>query len=158
MALESQGDPYAIADDTWGSTGLLQIGPRPWIGTRQQLLNPAFNIYKGMDLLSDIQRQTEGDIRRSMALYNCGATGLDADLCGNYGGWNYADRILEEFVPIFRAELTVRAGEDDLIGEWLATLGYDEGLGKWEVMPEEEEEECRIVLPARRFRPRICRR
>ncbi len=157
MAQESQGNPYAEADDAWGSIGILQVGPRPWFVTREQLRDPVYNIYKGMDLLADTLRQSE-DIRHALAGYNCGLNRLANDLCGRHGGWAYADKVLDYWLPVFRAELTVRAGENDLIGNWLATLGYREGLGQWEVMPEieqEESEEC-IVLPARRFRPRMC--
>lgn len=154
MAQESQGFPYVIAEDLWGSTGLLQVGPRSWIGTRTQLLDPAYNVYMGMSMFSDTLEKSDGDIRRALGAYNCGFVGLDADRCGSRGGLAYADRIIEYWIPVFRASLWTRAGEDGLIGDWLKELGYGDGFGKWQ-MPEKEE--CHIVLMKRGFRPRsIC--
>ncbi|MHC4240369.1 MAG: lytic transglycosylase domain-containing protein [Planctomycetota bacterium] len=155
IAQESRGDPYDIADDIWGSTGLMQVGPRSWTGTRKQLLQPSFNVYVGMRMLAGSMFWTEGgaDIRTAMGAYNCGFTGLEKDLCGSAGGYKYADRILNYWVPAFRAELVVEAA----FNGWLAELGYLDGFGKWDVVEEETEEEvCRIVLPKRRFRPRLC--
>ena len=137
----------------------MQVGPRSWLGTETQLKDPAFNIFVGMRMLSSTLEKTDGDIRFALGAYNCGFVGLFRNRCGRWGGLAYADKILDYWLPVFRAELTVRAGEDDEVGEWLASLGYREGLGDWEVMPETEEvEECRIELPMRRFRPHICRR
>ncbi|KKL28336.1 hypothetical protein LCGC14_2376170 [marine sediment metagenome] len=160
IAQESMGFPDVVGSDRVGSVGLMQIAPFSWRPSVSQLKNPSINIQWGMGILDTVQGQTEGDIRRSLALYNCGETGLNAGLCGRHGGWAYSDRLLDYWVPVFRAELTVRAGEHDLIGTWLAELGYRYGMGRWEVMsetevmPEEKEEVC---LPARRFRSRICR-
>lgn len=150
MAQESQGNPNAEADDAWGSTGLMQVGPRPWIGTREQLRNPSYNVYKGMDLLADTLRQSE-DIRHALAGYNCGLKRLAEGLCGRYGGWAYADKVLDYWLPVFRAELVVRAGEDDLLGDWLATLGYREGLGEWQ-----KEEDAWDILCLKYELTRIC--
>ena len=161
IAQESQGFPHVIADDVWGSTGLMQVGPRSWIGTRARLLDSAYNIYTGMRLFSDTLEKSGNDVRRALGAYNCGFVGLDANLCGSRGGLAYADRILDYWVPVFRANLWMRAGEDDLIGDWLTELDYGDGLGKWDVessvdVMEAEKEVCRIILPERRFRPRTC--
>jgi len=146
MAQESRGDPYVEASDMWGSIGLLQVGPRSWTGTRKQLLNPAYNLYVGMRML-DFSTQKWG-VRLGLAHYNCSEEGVRNDACGSKGGKNYADRILKYWLPVFQAELFVLASDND----WLASLGYQRGYGKW----EEEELGCRIVLPERRLRPRIC--
>jgi hypothetical protein len=153
IAQESQGDPFAVADDLWKSTGLMQVGPRPWLATSEQLLNPAMNIYVGMKMLNDIFNQTNGNLRFALAAYNCGFEGVAKNFCGSYGGYKYADRIIDYWLPVFRDTLWVRAGEDDLIGNWLKEFGYTEHFGDWE---EEEELECQRVLPERRFRPRTC--
>jgi len=151
IAQESQGDPYAISDDQWQSTGLMQVGPRPWLGTQEELLNPATNILTGMSMLNDTLNQTNGNLRFALAAYNCGFAGVEKNWCGTYGGYAYADRIIDYWLPIFRDTLWVRAGEDDLIGTWLKEFGYTEHFGDWE-----EELECQKALPERRFRPSIC--
>lgn len=156
MAQESQGFPYVVASDVWGSTGLLQVGPRSWTGTRTQLLDPGYNIYVGMRMFSATLEKSDGDLRRALGAYNCGFVGLDAGRCGTRGGLAYADKIIEYWIPVFRATLWTRAGEDDLIGDWLKDLDYGDGFGKWDPPEEEEELECRRVLPKRRFRPRTC--
>jgi len=152
MAQESQGNPYAEAGDGWGSVGLMQVIPRNWTGTRTQLLNPAYNIYVGMRML-DFSTQKWG-VRLGLAHYNCSEEGVRNDACGSKGGLNYADRILEYWMPVFKAELFVLASDN----EWLASLGYQRGYGRWDTnIPEEEQEfGCRIVIPQRRLRPRIC--
>jgi len=148
MAQESQGFPYAQSGDRHGSIGLMQVIPRSWTGTRTQLLNPAYNLYVGMRMLN-FSTQKWG-VRLGLAHYNCSEEGVRNDACGSKGGLNYADRILDYWVPVFRATLWVRAGEDDLIGDWLKDLGYEDKLGEEEIL------ECRIVIPQRRFRPRAC--
>ncbi len=131
IAQESQGNPKAIADDIWGSTGLMQVGPRDWLATREQLLNPGINVRIGMAMLNDILRQTEGDLRLALAAYNCGFAGVEKNWCGTYGGYAYADRIIDYWLPVFRAGLWTRAGEDNDLGIWLGGVGYGDGFGNW---------------------------
>ena len=131
IAQESQGFPHV--SDVTGShaIGLMQIIPRSWTGTRTQLQDPGFNLYVGMRMLSATLKQTDGDLRRSLGAYNCGFEKLDAGRCGRYGGYAYADRILDYWVPVFRIRLAGEAIIPDRVGDWLATLGYRWGLGKW---------------------------
>jgi len=142
IAQESQGFPHV--SDVTGShaIGLMQIIPRSWTGTRSQLEQPGFNLYVGMRMLSATLEQTEGNLRRALGAYNCGFVGLDAGRCGRYGGYAYADRILEYWVPVFRIWLAGEAITPDRVGDWLATLGYRWGLGKW----HEQEEQHRRLL------------
>lgn len=158
IAQESQGFPRAVASDLWGSAGLMQVGPRSWTGTRTRLLDPAYNISVGMRMLSDTLEKSDGNIRQALGAYNCGFVGLAADRCGTKGGLAYADRIIEYWMPVFHASLWIRAGEDDLIGNWLKELNYEDGFGMWDeaVIEEEEEFECKRMLPKRRFRPSKC--
>jgi len=143
IAQESQGFPHV--SDVTGShaVGLMQIIPRSWTGTRTQLEQPAFNIYVGMRMLSAVLDQTDGNLRRTLALYNCGEVGLDAGRCGRYGGYAYADRIMDYWIPVFRVRLAGEAITPDRVGDWLATLGYRWGLGQWY---KQEEELRRIFL------------
>jgi len=142
IAQESQGFPHV--SDVTGShaIGLMQIIPRSWTGTRTQLQDPGFNLYVGMRMLSGTLQQTDGDLRRSLGAYNCGFVGLDAGLCGRYGGYAYADRIIGYWVPVFRMRLAGEAITPDRVGDWLATLGYRWDLGQW----YKQEEELRRIL------------
>ena len=137
IAQESQGFPHV--SDVTGShaIGLMQIIPRSWTGTRTQLEQPAFNIYVAMRMLSAVLDQTDGNLRRTLALYNCGEVGLDAGRCGRYGGYAYADRIMDYWIPVFRVRLAGEAITPDRVGDWLATLGYRWGLGQWYKQEEE---------------------
>ena len=143
IAQESQGFPYLEGEDDWNSIGLMQVIPRSWTGTVDQLKRPEFNIYIGMRMFSATLRQTDGNLRRALGAYNCGFVGLDAGRCGRYGGYAYADRIIGYWVPVFRMRLTGEAITPDRVGDWLATLGYRWGLGQWY---KQEEELRRIFL------------
>src|SRR3989337_991033 len=101
IAQESQGFPHV--SDVTGShaIGLMQIIPRSWTGTRTQLQDPGFNLYVGMRMLSGTLQQTDGDLRRSLGAYNCGFVGLGAGLCGRYGGYADAGRIIGYWVLFF---------------------------------------------------------
>lgn len=138
IAQESQGFPYLEGPDGENSVGLMQVIARSWTGTHEQLKRPALNIYVGMRMLSSILEQTKGNLRRALGAYNCGFVGLDAELCGRYGGYAYADRIIEFWVPVFRVRLAGEAIITDRVGEWLATLGYRWGLGRWYKQEEEQ--------------------
>lgn len=107
IAQESQGFPDAEGSDGAGSIGLMQIIARSWTGTRKQLLNPAYNIFVGMRMLTATIEKTGGDVRTAVAAYNCGFVSLEAGRCYKFGGYTYADRVLEYWVPIFRTELMI---------------------------------------------------
>ena len=104
IAQESQGFPDAISGDTAQSVGLMQVTPRPWTATTEQLLEPALNVYLGMWILDSAIKNSDGDVRRGLAGYNCGFVSLDAGLCHPRGGWAYADRVLNYWLPAFMPE------------------------------------------------------
>jgi len=140
IAQESQGFPH-VSDATGShAIGLMQIIPRSWTGTRTQLEQPGFNLYVGMRMFSATLKQTDGDLRRSLGAYNCGFEKLDAGRCGRYGGYAYADRIIGYWVPVFRMRLAGEAIAPDRVGDWLATLGYRWGLGRWHKLEVEYRE------------------
>ena len=132
IAQESQGNAYVEGVDGANSIGLMQIIARSWTGTKEQLKRPEYNTFVGMRMLHAILGKADGDIRLALAAYNCGWEGVEEDDCGNHGGRRYAARVLDYYVPTFRAELVVRAGDRDIIGNWLAGLGYLYGTGKWD--------------------------
>src|SRR3990167_6457673 len=137
IAQESQGFPHV--SDVTGShaVGLMQIIPRSLTGTRTQLEQPGFNLYVGMRMLSATLKQTEGDLRRALGAYNCGFVGLDAGRCGRYGGYAYADWIIDYWVSVFRMRLSGEAITPDRVGDWLTTAGDRGGLGPGQ-KPEQE--------------------
>ena len=103
IAKESQGFPYLVSEDGHGSVGLMQIIPRTWTNTAQKLKNPNINIYVGTWMLSVIMERKNGDMRETLAVYNCGDQGVEQDKCGTYGGYVYADDVLENYYPVFRS-------------------------------------------------------
>jgi hypothetical protein len=145
IAQESQGFPYLEGPEGENSIGLMQIISRSWTGTKEQLKRPATNIYVGMRMLSAIILQTDGDLRQALGAYNCGFVGLDAGRCGRYGGYAYADRVIDYWVPVFRMRLAGEAITPDRVGDWLATLGYRWGLGQWYKQEEQYRRLLRLI-------------
>jgi hypothetical protein len=172
IAQESLGESDVVGGDRVGSVGLMQIAPFDWRPSTDQLLNPYINIQWGMGILDTLQKRHSGDLRLSLATYNCGEHNLTLGHCGRRGGYAYADVVMDLWLPAFRYVLRdIANGEhaladwmdkyypDESVYDWLASLGYLEGLGQWEVVPGVKEVIERIlcsVLPARRFRPRMC--
>jgi soluble lytic murein transglycosylase-like protein len=85
-----------------GRTGLVNSSRPSW----QVLMNPKVNIGWGMSILYDsIYLLADGDIRKGLAYYNCGVKGVEHDKCGSYGGYNYADKVLNLWLPLVREKL-----------------------------------------------------
>lgn len=144
IAQESQGFHLSESTDGHNSIGLMQVIPRVWTGTQNQLREPPYNIYIGMKIL-DFSRAKWGT-RLGLAHYNCSENGVEHDKCGNNGGVHYAERVLSYWLPMFRAELTVMAGEEEgVVGEWLAELGYGTGLGRWDWMERMIRHERKVI-------------
>ncbi len=166
------GENDVVGGDRVGSVGLMQIAPFDWRPSSSRLKNPYVNIQWGMGILDTLQERHSGDLRLSLATYNCGEHNLALGHCGRHGGYAYADVVMDLWTPAFRYVLRdIANGEhaladwmnsyypDASVYDWLASLGYREGLGNWEVVPGVKEVIERIlcsVLPARRFRPRMC--
>lgn len=100
MAQESGCD--SGADDGF-SIGLMAVTPQDWTASREDLFDPDLNVYIGMWMLhgalGNEAHNPAHNLRRAMAAYNCGWTSLDAGLCFDFGGFAYADRILEFWHP-----------------------------------------------------------
>jgi soluble lytic murein transglycosylase-like protein len=105
IAQESQGDPKIVSED--GGVGLMQIVPRPWLGTAEDLKNWDFNLNVGMSILSETLRENGGDVLLALALYNCSEAEVarsnkgKLSSCGRFGGYRYARRVLEYWCPAF---------------------------------------------------------
>ena len=119
IAQESLGIPnvheteLAYADGH-NSIGLMQIVPFSWRPSSKWLSVPENNIYWGMRILNQVIQ--ESGLRTGLARYNCGLVKLEQNKCGVAGGYAYADRVLNYWVPVFEFELTMRE-EIDVI--WL---------------------------------------
>jgi hypothetical protein len=105
IAQESQGINGQVSIDGHASVGLMQIIPRSWTGTAEQLHDPAYNIYRGMWILSSALDQSGGDMLMALALYNCGEKVWEhltnPMVCGSKGGRFYAIRVLTYYCPLF---------------------------------------------------------
>jgi hypothetical protein len=143
IAQESMGEPDVVGGDRVGSVGLMQVAPFAWRPSVSQLQNPSVNIRWGMGILDELQKRY-GNLRLSLATYNCGETNLALGHCGRHGGYAYAAVVMNAWLPVFRTELRkVALGDhplsdwmekyrpDDSLTGWLASLGYAIGLGKW---------------------------
>lgn len=95
---ESAGDPAAERCEGWlgeCSYGLMQVMSFDWRPAPDLLRRPDFSIDYGARILRDSIQQG-GSARVGLALYNCGAEGVRADMCGSHGGLHYADRVLAQ--------------------------------------------------------------
>ena len=96
---ESAGDPAAERyEPYWNVTsyGLMQIVDWDFRRvTPAQLLDPAFNVDMGAHILAE-SIAAGGTLRRGLAVYNCSLEGVNANLCGRYGGLAYADKVLRQ--------------------------------------------------------------
>ena len=101
IAWESWGNRYAEAVSPNGNmdVGLMMITADRWAGSYEDLKDPSFNVWTGMWILDNILQKTDGDTRWALAAYSCGFESLEADKCYSFGGWTYADNILNYVYP-----------------------------------------------------------
>ena len=101
MWAESGGDPdaarYEEHVDAW-SLGLMQVMTFDWRPAPELLSRPEFNVYYGVSVLSESIRLADGNVRLGLAAYNCGFAGVARNACGRWGGYLYADKVLEQCV------------------------------------------------------------
>ena len=98
IAQESGGNSWIVADDRWGSTGLMQVGPRSWTPTQAQLKNPKINIEWGLWFLNGSLKLADGDWYNALRYYNCGKERADDwPSCGT----KYANLVLTYWFPYF---------------------------------------------------------
>lgn len=101
MWVESMGD--ANARGLFGEVGLMQILPneneiapaffQSWSYPVEDLLRPAFNLDYGARRLRQVQRRTNSWLM-TLAYFNCGEYLTDLGLCGKWGGYNYANKVI----------------------------------------------------------------
>lgn len=139
MGKESHGEQFVISSDGYASIGLMQIIPSD-VGCRSwDLTWPRFNIFCGSLILREIVDQIQIDInndyiapngykpenaiRAALAAYNCGYASLystNGKVCINGGGLDYADDILNKWVPAIKQF----AGTHDLYIPTLRDLSF----------------------------------
>ncbi len=98
IAQESGGLPRIVASDAWGSTGLMQVGPRAWTPTQEQLKDPRTNIEWGLAFLNGALRLADDDWYTALRYYNCGEVRAEENI---HCGAEYATQILEFYYPYF---------------------------------------------------------
>lgn len=98
IAQESSGLPWVVASDLWGSTGLMQVGPRAWTPTQAQLKDPRTNIEWGLAFLNGALKLADGDWYTALRYYNCGEIRAEENV---HCGVEYATQILEFYYPYF---------------------------------------------------------
>jgi hypothetical protein len=106
IAQESQGINGQTSTDGYASVGLMQVIPRSYLGTAGQLMDPAYNILVGTNILNTaieqaIERGYIEPVRYGLAAYNCGWKDDFETECRKEGGLAYADRVLDYWMPYF---------------------------------------------------------
>ena len=110
IAQESQGleqECQQWRDEVCG-VGLMAITPREWTGTVEELSDPLYNIYTGAWMLDGAMKRAieygfrpgRDATRAALAAFNCGFTSLLANKCASFGGFVYADVILNYWIPL----------------------------------------------------------
>lgn len=117
MANESGGDPYALSHA--GACGLMQVIPQPWYrySAEQICSNYSVNVAMGMWILHsaiNIAQEQGYDWRYGLAYYNCSEQAVHEDRCGSHGGLNYADRVLNFWLP-YVEERVAQLNKGDVI-------------------------------------------
>jgi len=119
IAVESMGDVDMIGSH--GEIGPMQVVPRPWTGTPEQLRDELYNIRTGVNILE--QNVEDYGLEDGLAYYNCGPRSL-MSRCGDA----YAELVIEH-VPAFREALEDYEPRPYLwdapgIRAWLVDWGY----------------------------------
>ena len=120
IAQETQGDETNVGCDFNNlgeacGVGVMAIVPREWTNTTAALKNPRINISIGLWMYDVIYERAlelnfkpgKDATRAALAAFNCGWTSLLADNCFSFGGWTYADKVLNYWIPL----LETRIGE-----------------------------------------------
>ena len=119
IAVESMGNVDMVG--AHGEIGPMQVMPRSWTGTVQQLQDELYNIRTGVNILE--QNIEDYGLEDGLAYYNCGPRSLES-ACGD----GYAELVMEH-LPAFREALEgyePRAYLWDAAGIrlWLEAWGY----------------------------------
>lgn len=94
VVIESRCNPAAIGGV--GEVGLMQIYPKYWPWTRQDLRNPEFNVWAGAEVLRKISRGGERSPQQVLKRYN--------------GSPKYAVKVSDLYWQAFQEPLTVNSG------------------------------------------------
>ncbi len=118
IAQETGGDASVVGCDFNGlgaacGVGVMAIAPQPWTGTISQLMNPTYNIGVGISMFNTIYDQAlehgfrpgRDATRAALGAYNCSWKSLLADRCYSFGGFTYADKVLNYWLPLLEIYL-----------------------------------------------------
>lgn len=105
IAMESGGDQ--TIESYAASCGIMQVEPKPWYGiSAERICGSAWsNAVMGVWILQEAIENAGGDVRLGLALYNCSEQNVAKDACGSEGGLNYADTVLNFWLPRVQARL-----------------------------------------------------
>jgi len=117
MAQESACRESATDETGSGnSIGLMQVIPASWTTTEERLRDAGTNIYWGMRILDltthDEKQNPEHSVRRALGAYNCGWESLNAGKCFDFGGYVYADKVLEFWMPVAKEHINAYASKE----------------------------------------------
>ena len=117
IAQETQGDPKAAClqwrDEVCG-VGVMAVTPAGWTNTGQALQNQRVNISVGTWIFDVAMRRAIEDFnfrpgreatRAALAAYNCGWDSLIENRCADFGGWTYADKVLNYWIPLLEERI-----------------------------------------------------
>lgn len=117
IAQESQGDENIVCmpwrDEICG-IGLMGVTPAAWTNTAAALENPRINISVGTWIFDVAMRRAIRDFnfkpgreatRAALAAYNCGWVSLLDERCASFGGWTYADKVLNYWIPLLEERI-----------------------------------------------------
>jgi soluble lytic murein transglycosylase-like protein len=113
IAQESRGDPWVTRDEgKYESVGLMQIMNFDWRPPSKWLIKPENNIFWGCNILRQLFARRDNqppynltyDLDTILAVYNCGEVNVKANRCGGFGGYYYAEQILDHWKPLFDRE------------------------------------------------------
>lgn len=102
IAAESGGAPYLVSSA--GACGPMQVIPKPWFPYSKKAIcgNSWVNLIMGMRILRGAMGMAEDrglGIEYALAFYNCSEASVMTDRCGSRGGLNYADEVLNFWLP-----------------------------------------------------------
>lgn len=108
MAAESGGD-YELVSYA-GACGPMQVIPKPWYPFSANAICSSTwaNLIMGMRILIgaiDMADKRGLDLNYALAFYNCSEESVMNDLCGEKGGLNYAEDVLNFWYPLIRSKL-----------------------------------------------------
>jgi hypothetical protein len=125
MHVESNGDQFVVSRA--GAVGLMGVMPSgpglEWRPLPETLLDPEINLNWGVAILSEIIRQSGGDITPALAAYSGGWDQVESSI-----PQKYASRVLNEYGKAVAARVAAREDvSPDIASQWTVALDIRRG-------------------------------